>query len=289
MSNKIGALLSVCLLSFPVFSLAAATNNTLPTKGLFVGLGGSFNSVYMKETDSLVGISKVYSGSTLVASGIAQGPTTPINITETTFAPNGQMGYFMSFPMSNWLGGVKLTYGYLGTTLTENNIVAPQAGTFTTLSGTDSFTGHATIGSMQTSVNHELALIPFIGRSFGQGFFYLGMGPVLLSTESHIYAVTGYADINGIHLDVSGKPTSFSSNKWVWGGDAQVGMTYYLTSNWFIDFSYAYAITAPYTTNYSAPFSSFSGGDMTTGTLIGSTNQRIIAQTFMVTINAVAL
>jgi len=86
-------------------------------------------------------------------------------------------------------------------------------------------------------------------------------------------------------MDITGKPTSFSSSNWVWGGAAQVGMTYFLDGSWFLDFNYTYAHTEPFMDTYSAPFVSMSNGYTTTGTAHLTAADRVTTQSVAVSIN----
>jgi hypothetical protein len=286
--------IALCSFIFPALSLASQTISSsemyVPKSGIFIGFGGSYNSVKLDQNVNLIGTSNVYSGNTLVAYGQAQGPANPFHDTQSTFAPQGQIGYFRNFTDSNWLWGVKLLYQYLNVTATDQDIVAPQVGILT-LTGSapvdTTFTGHAIIQSAQTRVTHELLLIPFIGCTIKNSYLYLGIGPSLFDTQSKFYNVTGYADVNGVHLDVSGTPANFSSAKWMWGGAAQVGMTYYFDSTWNLDMNYTYAVTGKYTTNYTGTFTSISGAYVTSGDLFGSSAQRVTAQSFGISINKV--
>jgi hypothetical protein len=65
----------------------------------------------------------------------------------------------------------------------------------------------------RTRINHEMALMPFIGRSFGNSHLYLGAGPALFGTQSKIIDATGFAEIHGTDLDVTGAPVNLSSSK----------------------------------------------------------------------------
>lgn len=265
-----------------------STSSYASQSGMFVGLGGSYQSINLNQDVDLVGISKVYSGSTLVAYGNAVGPANPYHNTQSTLAPEAQVGYFSHLANSDkWLWGAKLVYAYVSTTSTDQDIVSPQAGQFTTVSGVDSFTGHATIQSAQTSLSQEFLALPFIGYSLKDSYVYIGAGPALLSTQTKMYDVTGYADVNGVHMDVTGTPSNFSSSKWMWAAAVQTGMTYYLDSSWTVDLNYMFAITKNYTTNYSGAFTSLSGGYTTTGTMLGSVSQRFIAQSVGVSLNKV--
>lgn len=273
---------------------AAASGSMVPQSGFFVGLGGSENSVSVDQNLYASGVSNVYLGNDLVAYGEAGGPATPFSQTESTFAPDGQLGYFQHFANSNWLWGMSFSYKYLGVTSEDDSVVVPQGGSFTNTGSAPAdttFTGNVVIGSAQMSVNHEFTLLPFIGHSFHNGFVYFGAGPALFGTRSDIYNTTGYADINGTHANITGAATNFGSSKWMFGGAAEVGMDYYFDPTWFLDFNYTFAITGWHTTYYSAPFASSttSGGETydDTGTLYANTSQRVIAQAVTVSINKV--
>jgi hypothetical protein len=70
-----------------------------------------------------VGISNVYNGTTLVAYGHAEGPANPFHDTQSTLAPEAQVGYFGRFADSSWLWGVKFQYKYLGITSTDRDLL----------------------------------------------------------------------------------------------------------------------------------------------------------------------
>jgi hypothetical protein len=65
--------------------------------------------------------------------------------------------------------------------------------------------------SNETSINHQVALMPLIGRSFERSFVYFGAGPTLSQTESHLNGVIGFADINGTHTNVSGAAQNWTA------------------------------------------------------------------------------
>lgn len=115
----------------------------------------------------------------MAANGIAQGPANPFHDTQSTFAPEAQLGYFNHFGASSWLWGVKFKYEYVGHTSTERGIIVPQSGSFTPsglvpFAGGTSLSGNVVIQSIQTRVDHELALLAFLGHSFGNSNVYLG-------------------------------------------------------------------------------------------------------------------
>ncbi|MDX2346004.1 MAG: hypothetical protein QNK11_03930 [Legionella sp.] len=291
--NKCCMALSAVCLSTAAFSgtMGPVAESVLPKSGVFAGLGGSYNSVKIDQyLNPLIGLTNVFDGTTLLATGSAGGPAVPFYATETTFAPVAQAGYFRFFESHpNKLFGVKFQYQYLDMTFSNNDIVAPQVGAFTTISGSDSFTGRATISSSQIKVKDELGLIAFLGASFKQGYAYLGAGPSVFQTKNNLYNVIGYADVNGIPSDVTGTPVNFSSSTWVWGGVAQLGMTYVFKPTWFLDMNYTYAITGKNSTSYAKTFSNIStlSGDINRGTLKGTATNQVIAQALIVTINKV--
>jgi hypothetical protein len=267
------------------------SNSAISKAAIFIGLGGSYNSVKLDQyLNPLIGTSNVYNTSgVLLSYGTAAGPANPFHNTQSTFAPEVQAGYFKYFSNhSTLLWGVKFQYQYPGITLTDNDIVAPQFGTLTSTGGSiTAFTGRALIGSAQATINHELLLIPFVGKSFQKTTAYLGVGPALFGTKTSLDNITGYADEDGSHVDVSGVPTSFSSSKWMWGGAAQIGMAYLFDPTWAVDVHYTYAVTALNKTNYFASFTSATTSNITQGTLYGVASQRPTVQSLSITINKV--
>jgi hypothetical protein len=227
---------------------------------------------------------KVYQDDTLVAAGHAGGFARPRESNQSTFAPAAQLGYLSHFAESNWLWGAKLMYHYPATTATTREL-DPQVGILETINGPDRFTGNVVIGSYRTRLNHEIAFMPFVGRSFDRFYVYMGAGPTLFGTETNVDNVVGFADVNGMRGEPTGAPLSFDSSQWAWGGAAQVGLAYYLTRNWFLDFNYTYARSAKFKSNFSSPFTGSTLGYDTTGTLIVLPSQRVTDQAFTVTVN----
>jgi hypothetical protein len=286
------AALFLLALSNAAFAQAPGASNvsSVPKAGLFIGVGGSYNAVDFHQNLKAVGVSDVYEGPLLVAYGEAGGPAVPFDDTRYTFAPDAQLGYFRRFAGTDWLGGLKFTYKYLGATTAENNDIVPQAGAFTT-TGADptitSFTGHVAIKSLQASFDHELTLIPFIGRSFANSFIYVGGGPVLFRTQARINDAIAFADVNGTEFDMSGAPVSFSNSQWVWGGAVQAGFNYFLSPTWSLDSNYTFAMSDSYKINYSQGFSNVTNGFTTNGTAYIDSKQRVTSQSFTVSINKV--
>ena len=257
----------------------------VPGTAFFVGLGGSYNSVGFKNQNIYAqGISNIYLNGALVAFGSAGGPADPYSNTQSTLAPAAQVGYFQHFAGSNWLWGAKFSYSYVGATSINQSVVVPQVGSFTS-ANSDTFTGNVVVRSYQTSLYHQMALMPFIGRSFEKSFVYFGAGPSLSQTQSNLNGVIGFAAINGTHVNITGTPSNFSSSPWVNGGAATVGATYFLDHSWFLDLSYTFAMTKVQTSNFAAPFASATDGYTDTGILSGNYSGRTITQSFTISIN----
>jgi hypothetical protein len=108
----------------------------------------------------------------LASSGSASGPASIFINSESNFAFSAQGGYFQKFSGSNWLWGAKFAYRDLATTSAVRNALFPQTGSFTATGSVTPvpFTGNAVVGSYQTNITHQMAFIPFIGRSFERSF-----------------------------------------------------------------------------------------------------------------------
>ncbi len=193
--RKHGLCTALCLLTFAGPAVAAdmgVPDPTLPNGGFFGGLGGSYNAInFGTQNVYAVGTSNTYSGGALVATGTAAGPAKIYMPSQGNFAPEAQLGYFQHFTGSNWLWGAKFNYSYLGTTAATSSVVLPQSGAFTSGGTTTPFTGNALVNSYQTSINDQISMLLFVGRSFDRGFFYLGAGPTLALTQTYLNGVTG--------------------------------------------------------------------------------------------------
>ena len=143
--------IALCLLTFAGPAIAAdmfVPAPTLPNGGFFGGLGGSYNAInFGTQNVYAVGTSNTYSGGALVATGTAAGPANIYMPSQSSFAPEAQLGYFQHFAGSNWLWGAKFSYSYLNTTATYPNLVIPQTGSFVAGGVTTPFTGNALVGS----------------------------------------------------------------------------------------------------------------------------------------------
>lgn len=284
--RKIGAL--ACMISLFSCGGASELSNSCPN-GFQVGLGGSYNTISMDQSMTGIGVSNLYSGGVLVGTGEAGGIVLPYRETKSIFSPTGEIGYVHHLYDSPWFLGGKFAYQYVGLTFSNGPIDSPQSGAYTTVSGSDSFFGNAIIQSSQSQVNHELILMPFAGRSLNNTHFYLGAGAAVFQVDFYQYNFIGFADINGVHNAITGKPVNFSNSLWMWGGGGQIGMTHYFTPQWFVDLSYTYLVTANYSFSDTESFSSIThtgSGDYTNiGTALVDATQRIITQSVTVALN----
>jgi hypothetical protein len=280
---------SVCAADMPARAPVAPPASSVPASAFFVGLGGSFSSANFGTQDVYaVGTSSVFQNGALTSTGSAAGPGSVDMTSELVLSPSVQAGYFQKFSGSNWLWGAKFSYIHLGATSTVNNVLIPQAGSNTPVGGNPvSFTGTAVARTYQTSIEHQMALTPFIGHSFEKSFVYLGAGPTSSRVRTNVNGLVGFANVTGHPTDVSGAPTDFSGSGWVYGASATVGATYFFNSSWFADFSYTYAVTANKTFDYASPFYNPNGaqGSTINGTLVGSSSGKVITQAVAVTIN----
>ncbi len=259
--------------------------NCCLTDGLFFGIGGSYNSVRLGQTFNGTANSNVFSGNILVASGSAGGPAPTFQSTLETFAPLVQVNYLQNIADTDWAWGTKFSYKYLGLSFANSNIASTQVDTFTSFGTPDTFTGHVVANSELISVDHELGFLGYLAHSFDRGRIYFGGGPVVFSTQTHIYDVTGYTDINGTHLDVTGTPITLGNSLWMWGGTLQLGMMYYVRPLCYIDVSYDVTISGRYTQSFATPFTNESGGFTSSGVANISTAQSITAQSLNVSLN----
>jgi hypothetical protein len=266
----------------------------VPRSAFYAAIGGGYASVnFGTQNVYAIGTSNAYNNAdgTLLATGTAQGPGSVSMPDQSTFAPSALFGYFQHFAASHWLWGARLSYTYLGATSTVDRVRLPQKGEYTVYSNgqasTTQFFGHAVAKSYETTIDHQIALTPFIGWSFERGFGYIGGGVTSSRTHTNINDLVGFADITHPLEIISGPPQDFSGSGWVWGGALIVGGTYFFSPSWFLDMSYMYARTKNQTFNYSSTFTNPSGPNntTTTGTLVGSSSGRVETNAVVVTIS----
>jgi len=286
-----GAMASAFAADLPPSSTMMAevppAQSLVPDSGVLLGAGASYNRVgFDDQSIYATGLSNVYENGVLVANGAATGGTGVGVDSDDTVAPLVQLGYFQHFPESDWLWGAKFSYAYLGASSSADNLLVPQSGAFNSSNGA-SFAGNLYVRSYEVQIEHQLALLPFIGRSFEKGFIYAGGGPTLSYVTSGMNGVIGFADINGVHQDITGRPTNFSSSEWVFGGAATVGATYFLSRDWFIDVNYTYAVTRKTSERFAATFDNPSRGYTYTGVGFGTYAGSTETQSIGISINRV--
>ena len=262
--------------------------SSIPEQRFFLGLGGSYNYANLeKQTVYGKGVNTAYLAGVIQSEGSAAGTSSPFYQNEGLFSPNVQVGYSHYFKDGINFWGAKFAYDYLNAHLSDKDMTIPQAGSnyqFTTQETVD-FTGNYFVESVQTNINHELLLLAFIGHSFKQSKVYLGVGPSLFGMQSKVNHLVGHADYDVPGLVISGAPAYLSKSIWEWGGAAQIGVTYALSSSWFLDFNYTYAGTARNTVKYVSPFTNLIAGQNTVGTSYINPSQQVTVQSFGVSIN----
>ena len=281
--NNILKFLAVAISAYSSISSAQSVDASfVPSSGSYIGLGFGANSTQFNgQTIQATGISTVMPAGT---TGNAGGPAVGFDFSSTnSIAPAIQAGYFQKLHNSSYLWGVKLSYMYMGgSTSTTNRLLIPQYGTYP---NGDSFTGNAVAQSFQKTIKHQISIIPYFGQSFERSTIYFGVGPTLSQVNSKINNLIGFADLNGVRTDVSGTPQNFSDTKWVFGGTAMLGGTYFFDKSWFMDFSYSFSITQNKTSNYFSTFNNPGTPNSYSGSLIGSSTGTATNQTLGLTIN----
>lgn len=246
--------------------------------GFFVGLGGNYNSITINQNAWGEGVSNIITSTGANSNGVAQGDGVPFHNTTNTFSPDIQAGYVTHITGTENLYGVKFAYQYLGLTATNTDLYIPQLGqTTSAITGvTTPLVGYVNGTSVQPTSNHELLFLGLVGRSFGNKYIYFGAGPSLFNLKSKNYYSIGYADFNGVTLNVTGLVSYPSPSIWAWGGAAQIGMTYFLSPTWFIDASYTYAVTGNNSTFHQQTFTNTSDVGGVTYTTSGTLYTRDI-------------
>lgn len=268
-----------------VCAAGQAGAQSVPNSAFFAGVGVGGNATnFSSQSIAATGTSTVYNTASGAkeSSGSAGGP--PINVTPdsaNSFIPSAQLGYFQHFSGTPWLWGGKLTYAYTNASSTTGALRIPQYGSF----GTTPFTGNAIARSFEASVNQRFALVPYVGYSFDKIYVYAGAGPTWSQIGTKVNDLVGFADIDGKHTDISGAPQSFSSSKWVFGGTAVVGLTYFFNASWFLDANYSFVATQSSDANYSSTFVNVSNPSTYTGSLIGSSTGSSTSQSFIIAVN----
>jgi opacity protein-like surface antigen len=254
----------------------------------FVGAGAGLEIV--ASDAQLVfnkGISNAMGGG-VNATGVAEGPpVTPTLKTKSDCVPLVQLGYFQHCGDSAWLWGVKGSYTYQDKTLVKENLIIPQFGTSTGFN-VPTFEGFSVTRSYEVFIDHQLVLLPFVGRSFKNGFVYAGAGPSLSHVGASLDDVVGFAKIPtlGGLVDISGRPQSDAQNQWAFGIAATAGVTYFLTPSWFLDLSYSFSHPFPEKFHVEGPFRNEAFSPLIlTGTLIVDYTARVNTNSITVSLN----
>jgi opacity protein-like surface antigen len=256
--------------------------------GFYIGAGGSFNwSQFDQALQGVSGIQNISIGPTLVAQAQEGGPFFDFNRKKSGFAPDVQLGYTVPFAGGGWQAGLKFNYKYANIDSKES-VSIPQTGTLTTVVGppiTENITGFVQISPAEINLRHQLALMATMGRAFDKLTIYAGGGPALFGVETKFINGTAFAVIRGEVFNASGSPITFSNNNWVWGGVAQVGVTYALDPRWFLDFAYTFAQSANFKIENSACFGNQNGLLASSGCGVVNAQERVTKQSVMLTLN----
>src|SRR5262249_42453672 len=143
--------------------------------------------------------------------------------------------------------------------LSTDNLVIPQFGT-TSNPDVPTFPGFSVTRSYEVFIDHQMALVPFVGRSFKNGFVYAGAGPSLSRVGASLHDVVGFANLTGgppplnTLVDLSGRPQSDAQRQWAFGVAASVGVTYFITPSVFLDIGYSFYHPCPHKFHVEGPF-----------------------------------
>lgn len=275
-----------------VGSAIAPEKSVVPPSAFFGGLGGGWSSGSFGN-QNVYGIGTSYSPPYGVKSaqiGSAQGSTGLELDSQSALTPLIQAGYFQHIYDSQWMGGGKFSYSYLDIGSANSQQQIPQAGGFTENGAYTPFTGNYLVQSYRQTINQQISLIPFIGRSFERSYLYLGVGPTTVKTKTLIEDITGFesaADIPTTPTGI-GLGKKYATNQWLFGGVAMIGATYFIDPTWFVDISYTYSMTETKSSGWGGPWTDTDtqrGSSTRTGTNTGTSSGSVNIQAIMVTIN----
>lgn len=269
-----------------------AAESALMHDGIFLGLGANASSINVTQNSWGQGISDISTSTGSGTHGIAQGTGAPFYNTTNTLSPEIQAGYLKHFNGSSYLYGLKFSWQYLASTATNSNLYIPQLGQSISNTGTvSSLFGYVNGTSIQVTTNHELTLLAFLGQSFGNKYFYFGAGPSLVNMQSKNYYSIGYAQFEGVPVNITGLVSYSSPSLWIFGGAAQLGMTYFINPTWFLDLSYTYSRTGNTTAAHQQTFANASSLGTTTyntlGILFTKDTLSLTSQTVALSINKI--
>ena len=274
-------------------SAIAPDKSIVPQSAFFGGLGGGWSSGSFGNQE-VYGKGTSYSPSTKTDPnpqvGSAAGSTGLDLDTQSALAPVIQAGYFQHVFGSQWMGGGKFSYSYLDIGSAKSDLQIPQAGGFTQSGNYTPFTGNYLVQSYRQTINQQLSLIPFVGRSFDRSYVYLGVGPTTVQTKTLIEDITGYEHVAVIPTSPTGVGLGekYSITQWLFGGVVMLGTTYFIDPTWFVDISYTYSITGTKTSGWGGPWTDTDATNsnvMRTGTNIGTSSGSVNTQALVISIN----
>jgi opacity protein-like surface antigen len=270
----------------------SASGSNVPRSLFFAGAGAGLGVLNSGEQSVFnKGISSTFDAGVLLGNGTADGPpVAPTLHAKADLVPFAQLGYFRHFGDSDWLWGAKGSYTYMGATLAGQNLIIPQVGT-STIPGVPGFEGFSVTRSYEVFADHQLSLVPFVGRSFDNTFVYAGAGPSLSHVGARLNDLVGFATfppgslVPGLR-DVSGLPQSVSNTQWAWGVAASAGATYFITPRLFLDLNYTFSQPFPHSSHVVSPFrNELYSPVVFTGTLIGDYTAKSSTHAITLSIN----
>ena len=303
-----GPVLAADLSSPFISTFGVSSDSIVPKSGLSLGLGGNLNlATFGQQNFYWAGTTTDY----FVSDGKPWGHgyaayNTKVNLTpQFRVAPLGQINYFNHFGDTEWIWGGKFAYTYLNSRASVSNVGIPQFGAYflqdtislghgnidPTIRYTSSFFGTGDLQSYQASINHQMILTPYLGRSFSSGFLYAGAGPSFSQVQTNLNNLTGYRNVNGTPTNQTAFGANSQNSHWVWGGAATAGITYFLTPSWYLDFNYTFSqtrsTTSYYNFWYTAPVAGTHGIDASNGVGYGpgSTSAALNTQSVNASIN----
>ena len=272
-------------------AIAADRDQSLvPQSALFGGLGVSGASVNFAHQHIYAGGTTWQPGPII---GWGAGSTDFMLNSSSAPVPFIQAGYFKHFFGRPWLWGGKISYSYVNVSA-DRNLLIPQTGGVTATAGgvttTEPFAGNYTVQTYRQTNNHQISLIPLIGRSFEKSYLYLGGGPTFSQTKMSIVNMASpIAFVGGVPISPTGvgNGSNYSTNQWLFGSVAMVGATYFINPTWFVDISYSYSMTGTKTSSWGGPWSdTLPDGSTRIGNNAGISSGSVNTQAFSVSINA---
>lgn len=208
----------------------------------YLGIGENSAQVSNEQTLSANQLI-TYNTSTASQSTTVTGNSPTYTNSTSAFSPVLQAGYMKAFTNPDYLWGAKLAYQHPGTTLTQNSITIARGSITNLANGAVT----STVTSSQASISDEVLLTPFLGYSLNnRSYLYFGAGPALFDVQTDEYNML--TSMSGIPTTSSGP--NYSDSQWIWGAAAEIGVNYFFSSGWFLDFNCTYAVTQHYTTSF---------------------------------------